>query len=192
MDLRRHALELRAELATSARVLKCVASRRTEEPPTKNGRYANPLESVAASLRDAGKNYSRSTRKGFAGTIVETRSRTEEGRSHEQPVKLYEVAVNGLLRVSHQVKRAVNGLTMFQKFGFWANGVRQARWRSTRKHPRSLFRLMSVRLGPPRRTLRPQSCRKSGNNGKTTKKSPARARPPGKKPEGWGGWGGVI
>ena len=71
---------------------------------------ANPLESVAASLRDAGKNYPRSIRKGFAGTIVERRSRTE-GRSHEQPVKLYEVAVNGLLRVSHQVKRAVNGLS---------------------------------------------------------------------------------
>ena len=26
-------------------------------------------------------------------------------------MKLYEVAVNGLLRVSHQVKRAVNGLS---------------------------------------------------------------------------------
>ena len=65
---------------------------------------ANPLESVAASLRDAGKNYPRSIRKRFAGTIVETRSRTEEGRSHEQPVKLYEVAVKGLLRI----KRPVN------------------------------------------------------------------------------------
>ena len=72
---------------------------------------ANPLESVAASLRDPGKNYPRSIRKRFAETIVETRSRTEEGRSHEQPVKLYEVAINGLLRVSHQVKRAVNGLS---------------------------------------------------------------------------------
>ena len=71
----------------------------------------NPLESVAASLRDAGKNYPRSIRKRIAGTIVETRSRTEEGRSHEQPVKSYEVAVNRLLRVSHQVKRAVNGLS---------------------------------------------------------------------------------
>ena len=70
----------------------------------------NPLESVAASLRDAGKNYPRSVRKKLAGTIVETRSRIEEGRSHEQPVKTYEVAVKGLLRVSHQVKRAVNGL----------------------------------------------------------------------------------
>ena len=64
----------------------------------------NPLESVAASLRDAGKNYPRSVRKKLAGTIVETRSRTEEGRSHEQPVKLYEVAVKGLLRI----KRPVN------------------------------------------------------------------------------------
>ena len=65
---------------------------------------ANPLESAAASLRDTGKSYPRSIRKGFAGTIVERRSRTEEGRSHEQPVKLYEVAVNGLL----QIKRPVN------------------------------------------------------------------------------------
>ena len=65
---------------------------------------ANPLESVAASLRDAGKNYLRSIRKGLGGTIVERRSRTEEGRSHEQPVKLYEVIVDGLLRI----KRPVN------------------------------------------------------------------------------------
>ena len=65
---------------------------------------ANPLESVAASPRDAGKNYPRFIRKGFAGTIVERRSRAEEGRSHEQPVKLHEVAVNGLLRI----KRPVN------------------------------------------------------------------------------------
>ena len=64
----------------------------------------NPLESVAASLRDAGVNYPRSVRKKLAGTIVETRSRTEEGRSHEQPVKLHEVAVRGLLRF----KRPVN------------------------------------------------------------------------------------
>ena len=72
-------------------------------PQRMEGR-ANPLESVAASLRDPGENYPRSFRKKFAGTIVETRSRTEEGRSHEQPVKLYEVAVKGLLRI----KRPVN------------------------------------------------------------------------------------
>ena len=65
---------------------------------------ANPFDSVTASLRDAGRNYPRSIRKGLAGTIVERRSRTEEGRSHEQPVKLYEVAVNGLSRI----KRPVN------------------------------------------------------------------------------------
>ena len=74
-------------------------------------------------IRDAGKNYPRSIRKGLAGTIVERRSRTEEGKSHEQPVKLDEVAVNGLLRVSHQVKRAVTGLTMFQKSQFWGQMV---------------------------------------------------------------------
>ena len=65
---------------------------------------AKPLESVAASLRDAGKNYPRSMRKKIAGTIVDTRSRTEEGRLNEQPVKLYEVAVKGPLRI----KRPVN------------------------------------------------------------------------------------
>ena len=69
----------------------------------------NPLESVAASLRDAGKNYPRSIRKGLAGTIVERRSRTDEGKSREQPVKLDEVAVNGLLRVSHQVSEPSPG-----------------------------------------------------------------------------------
>ena len=63
----------------------------------------DPLESVAALLRDAGKNYPRSVRKKLAGTIVETRSRTEEGRSHEQPVKTYEVAVKGLLRIRRAV-----------------------------------------------------------------------------------------
>ena len=46
-------------------------------PQRMEGR-ANPLESMAASLRDPGKNYPRSIRKRFAGTIVETRSRTEE------------------------------------------------------------------------------------------------------------------
>ena len=71
---------------------------------------ANPLESVVASLRDAGKNYSTSMMKGFVGTVVERRSRTEEGSSHEHPVKLYGVAVNGLLHASQQKKRAVNGL----------------------------------------------------------------------------------
>ena len=64
---------------------------------------ANPLESVAASHRDAGKKYPRSIRKEFAGAIVERRSRTEEGRSHEQPVKLYVVAINGLLRIQRPV-----------------------------------------------------------------------------------------
>ena len=56
---------------------------------------ADPLESV--------ENDPRAIRRRVVGTTVETRSRTEEGRSHDQPVKLYEVAVKGLLRIKRPV-----------------------------------------------------------------------------------------
>ena len=57
LNLRLNAPELRAELATPAQVLQCVASRPREKPPKKTEGRANLLESMAASLRDAGKNY---------------------------------------------------------------------------------------------------------------------------------------
>ena len=103
-SLRDAALELRTELATSARVLKCVASRRSQEPPTKNGRSLKSarIRGCVASRRR--EELPQIHQEKLAGTIVQTRSRTEEGRSHEQPVKLYEVAVKGLLRI----KRPVN------------------------------------------------------------------------------------
>ena len=102
-SLRDAALELRTELATSARVLKCVASRRSQEPPTKNGRSLKSarIRGCVASRRR--EELPQIHQEKLAGTIVETRSRTEEGRSHEQPVKTYEVAVKGRLRIRRAV-----------------------------------------------------------------------------------------